>query len=128
MTIAIVREGGVRSVCSGLARRPAVELPTAHAVAPTSHIGPILAPAWDVDNSLPRAPRDRKPYDVDKRRGECYNACESKAVNRARRGYGGDGRIGRQPILCKAVFGLDEPDPLSSAGAPQSVNVSINHI
>ncbi len=114
MTLAAVRRGGVRGACSGLARRPAVELPTAPAVAPTSYRVPILATAGAVDNSLPRAPRDRKPCDVDKRRGECYTVCGSNAVNCARRGYGGDGRIGRQPILCKEVFGLDESDPLMS--------------
>ena len=125
MTFATVRGGGVRGACSGLARRPAVELPTAPAVAPTSYMVPILATAGAGDNSRPRAPRDRNPRDVDKLRGECYNGCESNAVNCARRSCGGDGWIGRQPILCKAVFGLDESDPLTSYGPLASATIEL---
>ena len=105
MTVALVGEGGVRSACSGLAGRPAVELPTVQAVAPTSYIRPILAPAWTMDNSRARAPRD-----FDNWWWKCYNECGSKAVSHNVRGEDGDGRTGQQSILCKRTFGLDEAD------------------
>ena len=36
------------------------ELPTVHAVAPTSYMVPILATAWTMDNSRMRVPHDGK--------------------------------------------------------------------
>ena len=111
MTIALVCEGGVRGACSGLAGRPAVELPTVHAVAPTSYIRPILAPARTMGNSRARAPRD-----VDNWWRKCYNECGSKAVSRTVCGEDVDERIGQQSILCKQPFGLDEADHLIRHG------------
>ena len=57
------------------------ELPTVHAVAPTSHIGPILAPAQTMDNSRDRRPLYTVPRHVDSARRKCYNVAERGAIS-----------------------------------------------
>jgi hypothetical protein len=46
----------MRESTTGMADRSPAELPTVHAVAPTSYRVPILAPAWTMDNSHIRVP------------------------------------------------------------------------
>ena len=105
MSAKCVSERCACAVYKGLARRPAVKLPTIPAGVPTSHIGPILAPAEIVDNF-----RSLALSRVDIAGRMCYNGARSETVGHAVRGYDGDGRKGRQSILCKLLCGPNGPN------------------
>jgi hypothetical protein len=86
------------AACGGLARPPVRTVPTISAGAPTSHRGPILAPAATAASHI----------DIQARLW--YNRCKSEVVGHAKRGNDDHGRVGQQSILCKAVCGPNKPD------------------